>query len=212
MIGLELLPDWTPARNPRLGRFDVVVKAAEGSFVASGTGLSIRLLGGPDGPQQVRLGDELPSLIGPAWREIRGQLIDLHPSVYAAEAVLGERVSARMSRREAMTPVVLRAFRDTIQTADEPLAWWRYVNETDEPVDVRSLRSTAVISVDDRHLGMSGRYNGLAALPPGRAMRGLLSADDLDLRSPGTYRVRLELNGNTSDVITITRAEPGNAT
>lgn len=197
-VGLELLPDWTPSVNPRLARFNAVVKLAAGARLATGTQLSVRLLGDESDDPVTLVSAELDDLMGPDWRAVSGRLLEINPAAAVAEGLLAGRVSGPVFRRDAVVPVSLTAIRDVVGIAHEPHLWWRYYNATGRPVDVAALRATTVLWVDDRRFGVATNYNGPAQLPPGRALFDLWSFDDLDGLLPGTYRMQLTVGDEAS--------------
>jgi hypothetical protein len=203
-VGVELLPDWTTSRNPRLARFDAVIKIARGATVPAGSQLRVRLSGGDAGTPLVRAVADIGGIAGPSWRELRGALLEIEPSIAAAEGELAGRVSPPVYRRDATTPVSLTAIRDTIGLPDEPLLWWRYYNAAPAHVAVQPLRARAALRADDHVFRLSGTYNGPAELPPGRAMSGLVSADHLQGLPPGTHRLQLVMGHEVSAYVTAT--------
>ena len=197
-VGLELLPDWTPLVNPRLARFNAVVKLAAGARLATGTQLSVRLLGDESDDPVTLVSAELDGLMGPGWRAVPGRLLEISPAAAVAEGLLAGDVSGPVFRRDAVVPVSLTAIRDVMGMAHEPHLWWRYYNATGRPVDVAALRATTVLWVDGRWFGVATDYNGPAQLPPGRALFDLWSFDDLDGLLPGTYRMQLTVGDEAS--------------
>lgn len=203
-VGLEVLPDWTPSNNPRLARFDAVIKVAVGARVPAGSELQVRLIGGNSGGSMITIATDIRGLVGPSWWEIRGSLVDIEPNISAVEGELAGCVSRPVYRKDATTPVSLTALRDTIGLKDEPLLWWRYYNSATVHVEVQSLRAQAILRADGRSVRLSRTYNGPAQLPPRRAMSGLLSAADLQGLFPGTYRLQLIIGNDASQPVTAT--------
>jgi hypothetical protein len=202
-VGLELVPNWTPSMNPRLARFDAVVKVAAGAQLAAGIPLRVRLLDdGADDPV-VRVSAELDGLTGPDWRTVSGRLIEVEPAVAVAEGLLAGRASRPVLRRDAVVPVSLTAIRDVIGVAREPHLWSRYYNATGRPVDVAAVRAKTLLWVDGRWFGLTTNYDGPAQLAPGRALIDFWSFDALDGVGPGTYRMQLSVGDETSAAVVV---------
>lgn len=202
-LGLEILPDWTPSKNGRLARFDAVIKVAAGVSIEHSVRLRIRLKGRDEEDVLVESGTEFRGLTGPMWQYVRGGLVDIDRDVSAVDGVLEGCTSVPVLRRNGYRPVTLSAFRDMIGMPGEPLLWWRYYNHTGHSVAIRQLRAKSVLWADGQPFRLSTNYNGPAQLPPGRAVSGLWSSEDLEGLRPGTYRMQFTVGDEESDPLVV---------
>jgi hypothetical protein len=194
-----LVPDWSPSINSRLARFDAIIKVPAGQTVFSGTPLDVQLASDERDVQLVTSDHDVGAIQGPAWRYVRGRLVEVGDRVSSAVAVLGPATSAPSLRPAALTAVSLLPIDYRIGIRDEPVLLWRYGNSTDQPLPVGELLARAVLSANDQPMIVGMTYNGPASLPVGRAVSGWWSTMDLEGLPPGPNRMQLWIGDQTSD-------------
>lgn len=201
-VFLQLLPDWTPSKQPRFARFNVLIKVARGAFLTECSRIELHLLdsvGNLIGIREATHDPVVKPIQGPGWRRIAGRILPVEDTVSQAEAVLGTVRSARVSRRDAKHPLLLVAVPDQVGVAGEPHLWWRFFNCTADPIPVKRIFGTSLLWVDDRAFHPQSPYNGPSLLPSGRALSGLWSLDDIDpSAAAGRHRFTLEMLGERS--------------
>jgi len=205
---LQLLPDWTPSSvDARLASFDALLKIPQGCGLEPGAIRTLLLneqgsVLATDGGG-LRLDAPAP-LAGPIWKLVRGRLVRLPDKVDAACAVIHELRSPPVARRDATRPVVLQPIASQVGLAGEPHLWWRFYNNTPDPIDVYRIFRTTTLRLDERRLPPPAEaYNGPAHLPPGRGISGLWSLDDFDQDARrGPHRFQLGVLDERSEPFT----------
>jgi len=183
-IGIELLPEWAPSRNPAHARFDVFVTVPDGAAPLDPGALRVELrdsAGEVIGTIAPGLEERPTPLTGPGWRVITGRHVVIADEVAYATAVLGVARSPRTSRADGRRTLTVVPIRDVLGVPGEPRLWWRFRNTTDAPIVVSELLANTVVWLDDIAVHPPSTYNGPAKLPPGRAISNLVSLADLGI-------------------------------
>lgn len=181
-VHVQLLPDWTAGRRA-LARFDVLLKVASGQRLAVPAQMEVIML---DSLGQVLRTVSVPLASreprqGPGWQWLRAGVTEVGRDVEQAACVVAGRRTQPVERREATRPVALVPVFAQVGLPGEPHLFWRFYNH-------RAVALPAAAVLGDRVLWLDGRryrlldaaYDGPALLPPGRALSGLLSLDDID--------------------------------
>jgi hypothetical protein len=207
-VAIQILPDWTPSLVDRnLARFDTILKIPAGSLIEDGT-LQLRLLDESLRLIEVKttaltLGAEGP-VVGPSWKVIRGELTKLPEASMHCFAVLNDARSTIVDRADATIPVLLRGIEGEVGLKGEPHLWWRFYNDTAQPISVERILTTTLLRIDDQtFLPRPSSYDGPAYLPPRRALSGVWSLDEFDSRArEGQHQFQLSILDQTSEAMT----------